>query len=356
MFWISQPRLALAPIDPVPRGSYNQLGHNAWAQERGRTVVDIRVSCPCGNEMVMSEFAVGMRTTCPACGKPLNVSWQNSRTMDSDVPTPAVPVSEVVAKSDASLFTEEQPAEKPRLGKNHCDRCGRPFRGEWDRQETGEGVLCNICVNLVRQVDPNDSSSGYVAPIDTLRIERDDDPVPAPVAPMEDQGSWFERNWPTEGTMQKVALYGGLAVVVLALLVFVTSGFDVPHPNPSQEVDSGTVETISKPAGVAYWVIAAITNFFGVYLGLYLFLSWGNRLPNETLTLNLIALAPVALGAAVLWLIPFTGWLLAPILIFTVYGFEWGDLLRLPVSCFVAGLFKFFLWLTLYGLLGIFAT
>jgi len=352
------------PIDPLPQGSYNQLGRNSLAQERGRTVVDIRVSCPCGNEMVMSEFAVGMRTTCPSCGHPLNVSWQNSRPLDSDEPTVAVPVSEVAAKSDASLFAQEQPAEKPRLGKNHCDRCGRPFRGEWDRHEANEGALCNICVNLVRQVDPNDASSGFVAPIDTLRIERDDEPVPAPVAPTEDQRSWFERNWPTEGTMQKIALYGGLAVVVLAALVFVTSGFDVPEMDTvGKVVADGSTETVPEPAGIAFYVISMITGYFGVYLGMYIFLSWGNRLPNETLIPNLIAVAPVALLASLLWLVPPVMWIVVlfrwmwvAILAFTVYGFEWGDIVRFPASFLVAGIFKFLLWYALMGLLGIFTT
>lgn len=319
-------------------------------------MADIRVNCPCGNEMVMSEFAVGMRTTCPVCGHPLTVNWQNSRPLDSDAHSSAAPVAEEVATRDASPFAAEKPEETPRAGKHHCDRCGRPFRGDWDRHQTGQGMLCHICVNLVRQVDPTDTSSGYIAPIDTLRLETAEEFAPPPAVPMEGEQTWMDKYWPVESTMQKIALYGGIAVIVIALLVFITSGFDVPQSDPNNVVPGESVEVISEQAGVAYWAIAAFTNFFGVYLGLYLFLSWGNRLPNETLTLNLIALAPVALVAALLWLIPFGGWLFVLILVFTMYGFEWGDILRFPVSCFVAGIFKFFLWLTLYGLLGIVAT
>ncbi len=332
----------------------------------GVTVVDIRVSCPCGNEMVMSEFAVGMRTTCPKCGKPLNVNWKNSRPLDSEEAPMAVPVSEEAAKGDASLFDEGAQPEEPRLGKNQCERCGREFRGEWDRHETLQGVLCNICVNLVQQTDPTNPSSGYVAPIDTLRLEQNADPIPAPtIETSEDDRSWLEKNWPSDETMHKVALYSGVAVVVLAALVFLFSGFGAPEPSPSSgtAVENGTAPTISHTTGVAYFIIQGITSFVGAYIGLYIFLAWANRLPNETLTFNLIALTPVALGIGFLWFIPFTFWFLVlarwmfvAILIFTVYGFEWGDLFRFPASFIMARVLKFFLYVMLMGILGLLGT
>lgn len=327
-------------------------------------MVDIRVRCQCGNEMVMSEFAVGMRTTCPKCGKPLNVSWKNSRPLDSEETPTAVQVPEEVAKGDATLFEDGQRSEKPRLGKNNCDRCGRAFRGEWDRHETSQGVLCNICVNLVQQVDPTNPSSGYVAPIDTLRLEQNVDPIPAPtIETGEDDRTWLEKNWPTDEMMHKVALYSGVTVVVIAVLVFLFSGFGAPTPSPGTTVESGTTQTISQPTGVAYFVVRGITSFLGAYIGLYIFLAWGNRLPNETLTLNLIALVPVALGVGFLWFIPFKFWFLVwarwmfvAILIFTVYGFEWGDLFRYPASFIMARVLKFFLYVALMGILGLIGT
>lgn len=317
-------------------------------------MANIRVSCPCGNEMVMSEFAVGMKTTCPACGKPLNVNWQNSRPLDAEEPTAAVPVSERAAQGDASLFAGAQ-AETPRAGKHHCDRCGRPFRGDWDRHQTGSGTLCNICVNLVRPADPADPSSGFVAPIDTLRIEKNEDPIPAPtLEPLDDERSLLEKYWPSEETMHKIALYGGIAVIVLALLVFITSGFEAPEE--SKSVATEDVPEITRATGIAYYAVNAFTQFFGVFLGLYLFLHWSNRLPNDTFLLNIIALTPVALGAALLWFVPIMGGIFVAILIFTVYGFEWGDILRFPAACIVAGIFEWFLEVFLFGMMGILFT
>ncbi|GMV91245.1 MAG: hypothetical protein AMXMBFR82_10230 [Candidatus Hydrogenedentota bacterium] len=317
-------------------------------------MTNIRVSCPCGNEMVMSEFAIGMKTTCPVCGKPLSVSWQNSRSLDSEAPTTSIPVSEEAARHDASLFSENQ-LDKPRAGKHHCDRCGREFRGDWDRHQTGSGTLCNICVNLVQQADPEDPSSGFVAPIDTMRLEKNEDPLPAPtMEPAEDDRSWLEKNWPSEETMQKVALYAGIAVVVLAALVFVTSGFDVPEA--SREAPAADTPTVQPVAGYVFYAVNAFTQFFGVFLGLYLFLSWSNRLPNDTFVLNLIALTPVAVAAALLWFVPIMGGIFVAILVFTIYGFEWGDLFRFPVASIVAGIFEKFLEVFLLGMLGILFT
>jgi len=154
--------------------------------------------------------------------------------------------------------------------------------------------------------------------------------------------------------MHKVALYGGIAVIVLALLVFITSGFEAPEE--SKSVATEEVPEITRATGIAYYAVNAFTQFFGVFLGLYLFLHWSNRLPNDTFLLNIIALTPVALGAALLWFVPIMGGIFVAILIFTVYGFEWGDILRFPVACIVAGIFEWFLEVFLFGMMGILFT
>lgn len=314
------------------------------------TVADIRVSCFCGNEMVMSEFAVGMRTTCPACGKPLTISWRNSRPLDSEEPLASVPPGEASEQGSAATLFEGGEPPAPKAGTHYCARCGRAFRGDWDRHETSDGLLCNICVNLVQPVDPSRPASGYVAPIATIRIDRNEDLVPPPSEVSEKGLTWWERHRPADETMQKIALYSGIAVIVLAAAVFVFGGNDAPEPGASSVPGEAAAEP--TVTGVAYWIITGITRFFGSFLGLYLFLHWGNRLPNERVVLNLIALAPVVLGVMLLSLIPFGGWIFALILIFTVYGFEWGDLLRLPASGIVARIFEWFLWITLMGILG----
>ena len=35
-----------------------------------------------------------------------------------------------------------------------CVRCGRDFRGEWDRHEKEDGTVCNICANLAEHIAP----------------------------------------------------------------------------------------------------------------------------------------------------------------------------------------------------------
>ncbi|MFO7973647.1 MAG: hypothetical protein R6V12_03330, partial [Candidatus Hydrogenedentota bacterium] len=47
---------------------------------------------------------------------------------------------------------------------DHCARCGRPFRGDWDKTPTAEGVICHICANQSQETAPSETAFEAVAP------------------------------------------------------------------------------------------------------------------------------------------------------------------------------------------------
>ncbi|MBI2425572.1 MAG: hypothetical protein HYV27_22295 [Candidatus Hydrogenedentes bacterium] len=99
------------------------------------------VSCRCGHRMNVSGAALGSWGKCAACGADLCVTPYNSR------------VAQDVAAM-ASLWGDEGGAEPPEepakiveRQESQCARCGRPFRGNWDRIPVAQGYLCHICHN-----------------------------------------------------------------------------------------------------------------------------------------------------------------------------------------------------------------
>ncbi|MBM3289146.1 MAG: hypothetical protein FJY92_03255, partial [Candidatus Hydrogenedentes bacterium] len=92
--------------------------------------MDLVVTCTCGHQMTVSEYAAGMTAPCPACKKPLTVSPENSRPASAAqaIPPPHAPVAPS-ADMQGQTYT---PLRTSSL-KTHCARCGREFRGDWDR-------------------------------------------------------------------------------------------------------------------------------------------------------------------------------------------------------------------------------
>lgn len=57
------------------------------------------------------------------------------------------------------------PEKKP-VAEDQCARCGRPFRGDWDRHEDEEGTLCTFCSRQVDRLTPSylDVPTGVIRP------------------------------------------------------------------------------------------------------------------------------------------------------------------------------------------------
>ncbi|MBX7259345.1 MAG: hypothetical protein K1Y02_23485, partial [Candidatus Hydrogenedentes bacterium] len=296
--------------------------------------MDLEVTCACGHRIVVSEFAIGMTNACPGCGKQLTVNYKNARPIDADIPRAnevKTPVVEQPVESPFSAPVQEAPVRDPG---RHCARCGRAFRGDWDRYRTSAGVVCHICSN--QAIKPEEQSiTGFIEPVESLKIDpvEVDLPPAAPsvvIAEAEDV-PWYKRITIDEDFMRKVALVGAVLVLAVAAYYWVTQGFEVPERgafhaggDTSEPVVEGEPVVEATPAHArALFAISLFTAFISYYIGIFMYLTWANRMPNETLIANLIVILPVALGIAALSYVPFIGYLAIILILFKIYDFEW---------------------------------
>ena len=325
--------------------------------------MDLEVTCACGRRLVVSEFAIGMTNPCPGCGQPLTVSLKNARPVGGDVtpsPSSAPPAPEIAPVSEFSA--PHQPAVRQVSG-NQCARCGRTFRGDWDRYRTSEGIVCHICSNqAVSKADQ--SITGFIEPVESIRIDAAAvEPIPPEqrVVILEGETPWYERLIPDEQFMHKVAIAGAVVVIALGLYYWLTMGFEVPSPDTAPsgdgaaqgELEASATAVATEAHGWALVAIGIFTKFVACYIGIFMYLTWANRTPNETLMANLIVILPVALGIALVSYVPFVGFIFVAMILFKLYDFEWFDLVRLPLSLLVGNIFGSFLYILLSGLLGL---
>lgn len=325
--------------------------------------MDLEVTCTCGHRIVVSEFALGMTNRCPGCKEPLTVTLKNSRPLDQDGPRPEAPEPAAAAAPMASPFDAAEPERTVRDPKKHCARCGRVFRGDWDRYRAPEGTVCHICRH--QAVKPEEQSiTGFIEPVESLKIDAASGAIP-PVEPStvvfeEEDVPWYKRISVDEEFMRKVAIAGAILILSLSVYYWVTQGFVVPSREalhgggePSEQAAESTPAVEATPMHArALIAISIFTKFAGCYAGLILYLTWVNRMPNESLFANLLVILPVALGLTVVLYIPFLGYLVAILLVYKLYDFEWIDLIRLPLSLFVGNVFGYFAYVFLAGLLG----
>lgn len=151
------------------------------------------VQCSCGQRMRIPEGARSGRGTCARCGAKIRIPGghvepapaaadtsafesdggagdaqsapaEGVRPVQRDIPPPAW-------QSAARAFEEaggEQPEARPVRDSDCCARCGRPFRGAWDRHPHDNGAVCTICARQAAELVPPahlaPMSVGTVAP------------------------------------------------------------------------------------------------------------------------------------------------------------------------------------------------
>ncbi len=171
-----------------------------------------------------------------------------------------------------------------------CARCGRGFRGDWDRVPTVEGVWCNTCANRVDVVPP--ARPGPVAAAASVIGGEEHDARQAPSAksqePAKRHGALF--------------LLAGLAVLAISVIVipplqvFLTqrlAGAQDPRlAAPAQQV-----------ATAPLFFLNALLLYARYLSALFLALHFLERLPNESFGANLISVGVVAGGLCLLSLI-----------------------------------------------------
>lgn len=321
--------------------------------------MDLLVSCKCGHQMTVSEYAAGMTAPCPKCGQPLTVSPENSKPIARE--SAAAATRPTPAPSTSEPNTHYTPLQTSSL-KNNCARCGREFRGDWDRHQSLAGLVCNICWNLVQQKQDL-QSSGYVAPVDSMKLDPVLDPQPQqPVEVEEVEKSWREKYWPDEAMMRRIAIGGAVAFGLYTVYLLISGAWEV-GPTP-EDVETATTMAEGTPLPeLPMWAAALMTGlsaastFVSTLAGIYIFLMIGRRLPETNVIANLIRILPATAVITLLYfaasVIPLAGiavtFIFVPAVIFISFGFEAQDIINFPLAMILAGVLKTMTYLLIHG-------
>ena len=301
---------------------------------------DLVLTCDhCGHEMVVSAHALGAKGRCAGCGAILEVGSGNTRPFDE------------ASLSGVTGAVTVRAAEAP---PTRCARCGREFRGDWDRNEGPEGTICLICKRLVREDQPvaPEAPIGELAPESSLLLDQGEPATRPkyrkPAVPR------FAKDYPQlfRGTVL------ALGLLVVALAVYFTFSDTGPLPDRS-EGEYLTAQARLKESGLAgavWWVLLSMTVVFGVAghgTLLAVILYYAGRLPADGFVQNLVLLAPSAVVISILGCMPFVGTFLVIWYLFDRYDFGClllaAYLLLHPLTTLLAFAVSQFV----YGLLGL---
>ena len=268
------------------------------------------VECPCGCRTRVEIDQYGDRWDCPVCGleQVLNeettapVSPESSPQSNPSArpaPQPAVPSTAVAeGAGDVALFEDDgediepaapvhAPIHAAVASEAACSRCGRPFRGDWDRIEADGEAYCNICANLAtRPIAAPRNSPGDVPEDEVTReIDRMNEERWGQIAPP-DRPELTEAD--RRLRRRQIKIYAAFsALILLAILLW-----------PSDDGQFGkAVDPTELPLAVN-WVIAVTVLLAGAsatVAALYITLDVGNALPNENFAANLLAVSVVGL-------------------------------------------------------------
>lgn len=258
-------------------------------------MADLILTCTCQHEMKVSEFTFGMRGRCPHCHAVLTVSEGNTRPLQSAPPPPV--------EDDAPEFVA---APEPAASGAGCKRCGRAFRGDWDRYSSPKGTVCHMCANLW---EAELRKGGTIRTELEINVRQGLASV-APIEPPRPKPSFSERH---RERLRHFALAAGICVIVFVL----AAPWFLPNtePEPTSTVSSGPQPETEQPAFltgpqpeteqpafltafvIAVAIVAGVAQEF---MPLYLILMWAQKLPNDTVPRNVLAVGMVAVGLYVL--------------------------------------------------------
>lgn len=229
-------------------------------------------TCACGHKIKVPYFALGMKGKCPRCGGVFTPD--ESQAVPMDQPQEQPPAAPEPA---GQRPPENVNADTPQTT---CARCGNPFRGDWDRQETQHGVYCYRCSNQATDGVPERLKHLAQAP---------------PTGPLMPKFEEEQLKFTEKPAFKRGLLIAGLLVVALA--IYYSPMANAPVPASSRTTISADAEAIEMPTWVA--VVWAVWRVLGIYLGLfltlYIVLNSQNRLPHEVFWENLVYLSWVLL-------------------------------------------------------------
>lgn len=279
--------------------------------------------------MTISEFAIGMTMTCPVCGREEELSASKVKPVRGDEGN-AVPVS--------SAPSERPAPPQPDREALQCARCGKMFKGSWDRHPSPIGTVCNVCRSFVVHQNVEIGVDGYVAPVESIRIDPVEEARQAFEEEPDEEAPWWERYRPDPQMMQRIAIGAGITIILLTIYYWITDS-RMPTADELEQIkraqETGEVSELGKWAVV---IVRAPFRYLSTVLGLYVFLYLGKRLRQDSVVANIIDIAPVALVVMIISMFPCIGWLLIFLVVFVSFGFESSDIINLPIAFVLAGI------------------
>ena len=289
----------------------------------------IVIRCACGQAMRATRADLGKTGRCVACGRAVRVQ---------ESATPAVRISEfesdggigpsiremtdVPARFTAGkqrenpavyagpgdsmqrlheLWGEQEtpvpaePALPPRAvartpvpaapDRTRCARCGRALRGDWDRHEREEGLLCNVCA---RQLPPE--RTPWDPPVERGTIPPPSDHELRELARLTNRREKPPRDPDKYRTLPAFLAFGATTLLLIWLL---------PVEEWLNSLMLNVFSTEMPPRGTpAYYrvlAVALVNTYLAQVAALYLAALQADRLPHDHFFMNLAHVAMVSL-------------------------------------------------------------
>lgn len=299
------------------------------------------------------------------CGETFVVSPANTVMLDPPEPIAFRPL-DAISTADAKHLG----------GAQHCVRCGRPFRGEWDRYSSAQGAVCHVCANLMGLQD-QDREPVYATPAvpaperaPPFRLEeREPEREPRP-----SQGSLGDRFEEFKGTRQFRVLLYGAAFSVIAIAIFYSFFYTWPEDAGPMRVpgaeDQGEprgrvgLALLGPPAeltegqhhaiAILVFVVRIVLAFLPRFLAIYITMHMAGDMPGSTwwaaaLHIGVVSIITGAISAYII----FVGGLVALYVLYEMYDLRLGDLVTFVVLNTVFGFLMIPVAHLVYGGLGL---
>ncbi|GEM_PF-5958940 len=292
------------------------------------------IRCKCGQRMRVPVVALGSTGACVQCKTPLTISM-----------------------STTTPFMREAESEEIH-DPGFCTRCKRPFRGAWDRHQTDQGVICDICA---RQYCPPKKTDASQSPEFEEPFFFNPPPLStnprAPSLPNPVISPWQRIARITQSKffapLMFLAIAGAVMTLVLTLPVeeFFADLFFVDPEN--------TASHNPAASSLMILVVRKILDFTACFATLFLTLLWADKLPNDTIGKNLIAVGLVSVLLFGLGIVALNMYLALVILcvqltiVFHLYDLDFSDCVR---YCIISLLLEPLFWVLEQSVFGVLAT
>lgn len=267
------------------------------------------IACTCGRRVRVLLGATEERKPCPQCGAMVRIPASAVSPQPVSNVEPSA-VADATAQSEIALFFDEdqgspspesadgQPAEtaqamatepKPKAYDTICARCGREFRGDWDKVDTDAGYMCHICANLAHDMPTKRPTASPVPPPDESVVRQAMQWSSWKALDAQNQKAQAEHKEDTRRF--EMAVFAVIVVVTFVVLHFVIAGRN-PEAEPAAEVPT----QLPNAVVLLVHILSAIMELAAYSTAVYLTLKEAGRLPSGSRRDDLLT----ALGGGIL--------------------------------------------------------